>query len=62
MLQKEWRLEDEVEKASLVLASETPVLVNLDAALECLCIVLVYASCSESCNVGARGRSRRLVC
>jgi hypothetical protein len=41
MVQEEWRFEDEVEEAGLVLASGTPVLVNVDTALESLCVVLV---------------------
>jgi hypothetical protein len=62
MLQKEWRLEDEIEKAGLVLASGTPVLVNLDAALKSLCIVLVRGLYRRMCVTEARSPSRRLLC
>jgi hypothetical protein len=51
MVQEEWRVADEVEKTGLVLTGGTPVLVNVDAALECLCVVLLYGlqcRCAEA--------------
>jgi hypothetical protein len=53
VVQEELRVEDEVKKASMVLASGTSMFVNLAAAtLECFCVVL--AQCRVSHKLGLR--------